>query len=166
MKWTQNVCTFCIQNTFKCWNYSRIVIQSQFTQLKQHFFTFLVNCPHTFRLHLSDFKSLGMKSRLYARYWHTYHNCCNKAAVWRVVVYWHQVTLIFSSLWRNVFVVTGAKLMHMLKKLSDRGSVHKSQNSVLKAYVSWKLVVTNAWTFRENILFSYKKCYFEQKVAK
>jgi hypothetical protein len=53
---------------FKCWNCSRIVIQSQFTQLKQHFFTFPVNCPHTFRLHLSDFKSLGMKSRLYARY--------------------------------------------------------------------------------------------------
>jgi len=103
------------------------------------------------RLHLSDFKSLGMKSRLYARY----SDNPTIIAVWRAVAFWHQVTLIFSSLWRSVFMVTHTKLMHNFKKLSDNGSIHKLQNSVLQAYVSWKLVLTNAWTCRENILFSY-----------
>jgi hypothetical protein len=45
-------------------------------------------------------------------------------------------------------VVTVAKLMWMCKKLLHSGSARKAQNSVLKAYVPWKYIVTNAWTFR------------------
>ena len=52
--------------------------------------------------------------------------------------------------WKKVIfvVVTDAKLMWTCTKLLHSGSAQKAHNSVLKVYVPWKYIVTNAWTFR------------------
>lgn len=83
------------------------------------------------RLHLSDFKSLDMKLRLYA----TYSGTPTIIAVWWAVAFWHQVTLIFSSLKKRLCGHT-CQTDAQFEEAVRRGSIHKLQNSVLQAYVS------------------------------